>query len=298
MNPAANHRTGFIAIVGRPNVGKSTLLNHLLQQKLSITSSKPQTTRHKITGILSDKETQYIFVDTPGYQIKYPGVLNKALNRTVNHALADADLILLLVEAMRFSEDDQTIINLLPDSVPVILVVSKIDEVKDKKVLLPFIDKLAKQHAFRDIVPLSATKNLNLDTLFSVIRPLLPEGPPMFAAGQHSDQPPPFFAAEIIREKIFRLLRNEIPYSVNVIIDEFKVVKKVHHIQASIWVDKASQKAIIIGKQGLELKLIGTRARKEMEKLFGTTVYLQLWVKVKAGWSKDVNILHSLGYHD
>lgn len=298
MNATTNHRAGFVAIVGRPNVGKSTLLNHLLKQKLSITSSKPQTTRHKVTGIATTLDTQYVFMDTPGYQLQHTGPLNRMLNRTVGHAVMDANVIILVVEAGRFEEGDQAILELLPKRIPVFLVINKIDRVPDKKQLLPFIEDFSRRFNFREVIPVSASKDVNLDKVLEVVRTYLPQGEALYDAEQISDQPQKFFAAEIVREKVFRLLHSEIPYSVNVVIDDFRTKDKTLHIQASIWVEKSSQKAILIGKDGAQLKVVGTRARHEMEKFFEVPVYLQLWVKVKKGWAKDVRTLHGLGYHD
>ena len=298
MNATTNHRAGFVAIVGRPNVGKSTLLNHLLKQKLSITSSKPQTTRHKVTGIATTLDTQYVFMDTPGYQLQHTGPLNRMLNRTVGHAVMDANVIILVVEAGRFEEGDRAILELLPKRIPVFLVINKIDRIRDKKQLLPFIEDFSRRFNFTEVIPVSASKDVNLDKVLEVVRAYLPQGEALYDAEQISDQPQKFFAAEIVREKVFRLLHSEIPYSVNVVIDDFRSKDKTLHIQASIWVEKSSQKAILIGKDGAQLKVVGTRARQEMEKFFEVPVYLQLWVKVKKGWAKDVRTLHGLGYHD
>ena len=288
--------TGFIAIVGRPNVGKSTLLNHLVGQKVSITSRKAQTTRHRVTGIRTEANAQYVFVDTPGFQTKHRSALNTAMNRTVTQALQDVDVVLFVVEALHFDTRDQQVLALLPQNRPVLLVINKIDHLADKGALLPFMQKLAALFAFAAVVPVSAEKGIQLDSLLAEIGPRLPESGPMFGEDEITDRSERFLAAELIREKVFRMMGDEIPYSVTVEIEQFVQEGNLRRIHAAIVVDKAGQKAILIGKGGEKLKLIGTQAREGMEKLFDGKVYLELWVKVKGGWADDERALKSLGY--
>jgi GTP-binding protein Era len=292
----ANFHTGFIAIVGRPNVGKSTLLNHLVGQKVSITSRKAQTTRHRVTGIRTEANAQYVFVDTPGFQTKHRSALNTAMNRTVTQALQDVDVVLFVVEALHFDTRDQQVLALLPQNRPVLLVINKIDHLADKAALLPFMQKLAALFTFAAVVPVSAEKGIQLDSLLAEIGPRLPESGPMFGEDEVTDRSERFLAAELIREKVFRMMGDEIPYSVTVEIEQFVQEGKLRRIHASIVVDRQGQKAILIGKGGEKLKLIGTQAREGMEKLFDGKVYLELWVKVKGGWADDERALKSLGY--
>jgi GTP-binding protein Era len=292
---SASFRAGLIAIVGRPNVGKSTLLNRLVGQKISITSRKPQTTRHRITGILTHDDAQYVFVDTPGFQTKYHNALNRAMNRSVVQSLQDVDAVLLVIDALQFNGRDRQVLKLL-SSHPTLLVINKIDKLADKKQLLPFIEKVSKEHHFAAIVPVSAQKNLQLKELLQTVREFLPENPPLYPADEITDRNERFLAAESIREKLFRQLGEEVPYAVSVVIDEFAFERGLRRIQASIIVDKSSQKAIIIGAKGEKLKAIATQAREDMEKLFGGKVFLQVWVKVKSGWADDAQALKKLGY--
>lgn len=292
---SASFRAGLIAIVGRPNVGKSTLLNRLVGQKISITSRKPQTTRHRITGILTHDDAQYVFVDTPGFQTKYHNALNRAMNRSVVQSLQDVDAVLLVIDALQFNGRDRQVLKLL-SSHPTLLVINKIDKLADKKQLLPFIEKVSKEHHFAAIVPVSAQKNLQLKELLQTVREFLPENPPLYPADEITDRNERFLAAESIREKLFRQLGEEVPYAVSVVIDEFAFERGLRRIQASIIVDKSSQKAIIIGGKGEKLKAIATQAREDMEKLFGGKVFLQVWVKVKSGWADDAQALKKLGY--
>ena len=290
------HRAGFVAIVGRPNVGKSTLLNRLIGQKLSITSRKPQTTRHRISGIHTDADTQYVFVDTPGFQRKHVNALNRALNRTVTETLADVDVIILVIEALRFGAADDEMLRLLPPGKPVLLAINKIDRQPNKTRLLPFIRDVAGRRSFVAIVPLSAKQGVQMDALLSAVRPLLPEGPSLFAEEQITDRTTRFLAAEFIREKIFRQSGEELPYAVSVIIEQWEEIDNLIRIHAAIVVDKPNHKAMIIGKQGDKLKRIGTDARLDLEKLLGTKVFLNLWVKVRSGWADDQAMLKQLGY--
>mgnify|MGYP000533640858 FL=1 len=296
MNNHANFQTGFIAIVGRPNVGKSTLLNHLVGQKVSITSRKAQTTRHRINGILTDQLSQFIFVDTPGFQMKHTNRLNSMMNSVVTQSLKEVDVVLFIIEALHFGDRDKLILKLLPNNKPVILVINKIDNVEDKKLLLPFLEEMAKCFAFDSMVPISAEKKVQLPNLLDSIRPHLPQGVPLYDEDDITDRNERFVAAELVREKLFRLMGDEIPYATSVVIEEFKIEGSLRRIHASIIVEKANQKAIVIGKNGEKLKAIGTQARKEMEKLFGSKVFLQIWVKVKSGWADDSKVLRSLGY--
>lgn len=289
-------KCGNVAIVGRPNVGKSTLLNHILGLKLSITSRKPQTTRHRLLGIHTTADTQYLFVDTPGFQQKHLNALNKSLNKTVTQVLTEVDVVLFVIEPMKLGEADETVLKLLPTDKPVILVVNKADLMGDKSNLLPLIQDFDLLHPFAAIVPVSAKKNLNLEELLETTRQYLPEQPAIYGEDELTDKNERFLAAELIREKIFRLLGDEVPYSVAVEIEKFEVVKGVRRIFAAVIVDKEGQKPMIIGKGGEKLKQISTEARQDMENLFGGKVYLEVWVKVKGGWADDARALKSLGY--
>jgi GTP-binding protein Era len=294
--PSTGYRSGYVAIIGRPNVGKSTLLNKLVGQKISITSKKSQTTRHRINGIVTDAQSQFVFVDTPGFQTQYGSRLNSGMNRAVTQSIQDVDVVILVVEAMNFDERDKRIVKLLPAVKPVILAINKIDRLADKSLLLPFLEKLANEFAFEAIIPLSAQKGIQLPDLMRTVRPLLPERPPLFGEDEVTDRSERFIAAELIREKLFRLLGEELPYSTGVVIDEFTTEGELRKIHASIIVDKPNQKAIVIGQKGEKLKLIATTARKDMEESFGGKVYLKVWVKVKSGWADDAQILRTLGY--
>lgn len=291
-----NFRCGTVAIVGRPNVGKSTLLNHILGLKLAITSRKAQTTRHRLLGIHTDENTQFLFVDTPGFQEKHLNALNKSLNKTVTQVLTEVDVVLCVVEPMQLSEADKKVLRLLPDNKPVILAVNKADLMGNKNALLPLIENFSALHPFVDIVPVSAKKNLHIDTLLAAIRTQLPEQAAIYEEDELTDKNERFLAAEMIREKIFRLLGDEIPYSIAVEIEQFEMDKKLRRIAAAIIVDKESQKPMLIGKGGVKLKQISTEARQDMEKLFGGKVFLETWVKVKSGWADNARALKSLGY--
>ncbi len=290
------YRSGYIAIVGRPNVGKSTLLNRLVGQKISITSKKSQTTRHRIHGIFTDEYSQFVFVDTPGFQTRHTNRLNSGMNRLVTQTLRDVDIVILVIEAMRFDDRDKLVVKLLPKSKPVVLALNKIDRLADKSQLLPFLEKMSKEFDFAAMVPISAENGGQLPELIAAIRPHLPQNPPLFLEDEVTDRDERFIAAELVREKLFRLLGEEIPYSTSVIIDQFAVEDELRRIHASIVVDKSSQKAIVIGKDGEKLKLIATQARKDMEESFGSKVYLKIWVKIKSGWAEDARMLKTLGY--
>lgn len=292
-------RCGYIAIVGRPNVGKSTLLNHLLHQKISITSRKPQTTRHRILGINSDEHHQCLFVDTPGLNAQFNKALNKVMNDTVFNVIKDVDLVLFVVERFIWNEADQFVLDALANAkVPVLLIINKIDLVQDKTELLPHIAELAKKREFAEIVPVSALGGHNLETIDNLVKALLPEGPFLFPEDQVTDRSSRFLAAELIREKVTRQLGDELPYEVTVEIEKFERVKSVMHIHGLILVDKKGQKRIVIGKDGERLKQIGSSAREDMETSFDSKVMLNLWVKVKSGWADDERALQSLGYLD
>ncbi|HYN55023.1 MAG TPA: GTPase Era [Methylotenera sp.] len=289
-------RCGTVAIVGRPNVGKSTLLNHILGMKLAITSRKAQTTRHRLLGIHTTDDTQFLFVDTPGFQQKHLNALNKGLNKTVTQVLTEVDVVLFVIEPMKLGDADRKVLQLLSDKTPTILVVNKSDLMGDKGNLLPLIQDFDLEFPFSEIVPVSAKKSLNLDELLASIRKYLPEQAAIYSEDELTDKNERFLAAELVREKIFRLLGDEIPYSVAVEIEKFEVVGNLRRIFCAIIVDKDSQKPMLIGKNGDKMKQISTEARQDMEKLFGGKVYLETWVKVKGGWADDERALKSLGY--
>lgn len=289
-------RTGFVAIVGRPNVGKSTLLNRLIGQKISIVSRKAQTTRHRVTGILTEDDAQFVFVDTPGFQTRHRNALNRTMNRAVTQALAEVDLVFLVIEAGRFGDDDRKVVDVLPADAKVILVINKVDRLADKAQLLPFIARMSQVRPFDEIVPLSAEKGTNVAELVTAARPFLPPGPPMFEADDVTDRSERFLAAEFLREKLFRLLGDELPYGMTVEIEKFETEGNLRKIHAAVIVDRASHKGIVIGKGGEQLKRISSEARVELEKLFDARIYLEVWVKVRSGWADDERALKSLGY--
>ena len=294
--PAKPFRTGYIAIVGRPNVGKSTLLNRLVGQKLSITSRKPQTTRQRITGIMTRADAQLMFVDTPGFQTRHTSALNRHMNRTVTQALNDVDVILLVIEAGRFSAEDRALLGLLPKKHKLLLVINKTDRLADRGALLPFISQVSAEHEFAEIVPVSASRGHGVDELVTTISRHLPEQPALYGADEITESSERFLAAELIREKLFRLLGDELPYASAVIIDKFALEGTMRRIHASIIVDKDTHKGIVVGAKGAQLKAIGTKARLDMEELFGGKVHLELWVKVKRGWAENQQVMKQLGY--
>jgi GTPase len=295
MSEQTATRCGFIAIVGRPNVGKSTLLNHLIQQKISITSRKPQTTRHRITGIKTEGNTQFVYVDTPGLHKDQKKALNRAMNATVTEVLKDVDVVLFVVERMIFNDEDQMVLQALENiRVPVLLLINKCDQIENRERLLPYIQKLAGLREFAEIIPLAVLTGHNLDTVDSCVARYLPEGPFLFPDDQVTDRSSRFLAAELIREKITRQLGDELPYEVMVEIEKFEQQGNVLHIHGLILVDKQGQKQIIIGKDGGRLKTIGKAARLDMEEAFDSKVMLNLWVKVKSGWADDERALQSL----
>lgn len=307
----SDFRSGFVAIVGRPNVGKSTLMNHLLGQKLSITSRKPQTTRHKIIGIDSREHMQAVYVDTPGMHKKEVRAINKMMNKAAHSALRDVNLVLFVIDGQKWTQNDDLVLEKLVNaSMPVILVINKVDTLEDKRAILPLIEQRTKLMQFAEIVPVSALRGSNLDHLRDTIGQYLPFSPPLYAMDQVTDRSERFLASEVIREKIMRQLGEELPYDLTVQIESFKIEEPVMnpktgklkaactYIDATIFVERQGQKAIVIGDKGKKLKQIGMDARADMEKMFEQKIMLTLWVKVKGGWSDDERALKSLGYSD
>ena len=292
-------RCGYVAIVGRPNVGKSTLLNHILGQKLSITSRKPQTTRHNLLGILTEPNLQMIFVDTPGIHTNQERAINRVMNRSAASVISDVDVVIFVVDRNQWSEADEYVAKCLSNtSVPVIVVVNKIDMIEDKETLLPHLQFLSKQVNAHDLVPLSALRKTNLEPLLARLKTLMPENPPLFAEDQITDRSERFLCSEIIREKITRQLGAEVPYQVTVEIENFRAEGKITHIDALILVERDGQKKIIIGNGGERIKSIGQKSRVDIENLLACKVMLKTWVKVRSGWSDDERALRSLGYMD
>lgn len=294
--PAPAYRAGAAAIVGRPNVGKSTLLNRLVGQKLSITSRKPQTTRTRLAGILTRPDLQVAFVDTPGFQTRHGGALNRGMNRTVSQSLEGVDAVIFVVEALRFGREDEQALAVIPAGLPVLLAVNKVDRAPDKAQLLPFIARLSALREFKAIVPLSAAKGTGVPELVQALSPHLPEQPPLYGEDELTDASERFLAAELIREKLFRLTGDELPYASAVAIESFTMDGSMRRIQAVIIVDKESHKGMVVGAKGARLKDIATRARIDMERLFDGKVFLEVWVKVRSGWSEDERFLKSV-YH-
>ncbi|OGT38109.1 MAG: GTPase Era [Gammaproteobacteria bacterium RIFCSPHIGHO2_12_FULL_37_14] len=290
-------RSGIVAILGRPNVGKSTLLNCLLGKKLSITSAKPQTTRWQILGIKTLHHAQIIYIDTPGLHEVEKHAMNRYMNRIASSVLLDADIIIFMINAMGWQDEDELVLKKLKNiTKPVILVINKIDLLKDKTQLLPMIDQLQKRYPFVHVIPISALKADKVTSLENEIIHLLPAGPQLYPEDQLTDKSVRFQIAEIIREKIIQALEEELPYVTTVEIEQFKQESKLTEISAIIWVERQGQKIIIIGKQGAQLKKIGTQARRDIEKLLGQKIFLRLWVKVKERWTDDERALKSLGY--
>ena len=291
---------GFVAIVGRPNVGKSTLLNKLLGQKVSITSRKPQTTRHRILGIDTQGAYQTIFVDTPGLHIEEKRAINRLMNRAATSSLGDVEMVVFVVDGTQWTADDDMVLNKLRYmQCPVVLAVNKVDVIKDKEILLPHLQMLAQKGNFAEILPISAEKGTNVEKIRDMAKRLLPEGQHYFPDDYITDRSSRFMASEIIREKLMRFTGEELPYSVTVEIERFKVEDDgLFHINALILVEREGQKKMVIGNKGEKLKVIGTEARLDMERLFGQRVFLELWVKVKSGWADDERALRSLGYGD
>ena len=289
-------RCGHVAIVGRPNVGKSTLVNAIVGARISITSKKPQTTRFRLLGIATRDEAQIILVDTPGFQTVYRSRLNERMNRSVRDGLAGVDAIVVVMEAGKVDAGDREVLALLPGGTPVIAALNKVDKLRDKARLLPNMAEIASLHDFAAIVPISAEKGSQLDALHVEITRLLPEGDPLYAQDDLTDRDERFLAAEFIREKIFRALGDEIPYATMVAIDSFETERTLRRIHASVYVDKASQRAILLGEGGARMKAIGSAARQDMEQLFGGKVFLEIWVRLKSGWADDERMLNRIGY--
>lgn len=293
---ATPFRCGAVAVLGRPNVGKSTLMNRLIGQKISITAPRPQTTRYAIRGIRSSLDWQVVFVDTPGFQTTHRSALNRAMNRSVSGALHEVDVVVLTCEAGRWGEQDRRVLALVEGAIPVLAVINKIDLLARRDVLLPFIDKLRGERDFAAIVPVCARTGQGVDELLAVLAPMMPEGPRRFGTDALTDRSERFLAAEFIREKLFRHLGAELPYGVAVEIERFEQEGSLRRIAASILVERASHKAMVIGRGGALLKSVGAEARRDLENLFGGKVFLETWVKVKSGWSDDDRVLRSLGH--
>ena len=292
-------RCGYVALVGRPNVGKSTLLNHLLGQKISITSRKPQTTRHRVLGIKTEGAIQIVYVDTPGLHKIEPKAINRYMNQTASQAMLDVDVVIFVIERLRWTEEDDWVLEKVKHvQCPVILAINKIDLIDDKKQLLPALQKLSEKFPFAEIFPLSALRGHNLDALETAIKRRLPKNPHFFPEDQVTDRSERFLAAELVREKVMRQLGEELPYEITVEIESFKREGKLLTIDALILVERDGQKKIVIGNGGERIRQIGEEARKDMQKLFDSKIMLKLWVKVKAGWSDDERALRSLGYSD
>ena len=289
-------RCGTVAIVGRPNVGKSTLLNHIVGAHVAITSRKAQTTRHRIQGILTDRQAQYIFVDTPGYQTQHLNALNKTMNRTVGQVAHEVDVVVFVIDAHGWDERDDPVLALMPPKAPVILALNKVDKVADKSKIAATLVAANAKRDFAALVPVSASKGTQLKALLWEIRKHLPEQEAIYGEEEITDRPERFLAAELVRERIFRLLGDELPYSTAVDIEKFELDGTMRRIAATIYVDKPSHKGIVIGEKGATLKRIGTEARHAMEELFGSKVFLELWVRVKGGWADSEKMLRQLGY--
>lgn len=299
MSMEAEYRCGYVAIAGRPNVGKSTLLNALLGERLAITSHKPQTTRHSLLGVKTTADGQILFLDTPGIHERKQDALNRYLNRAARSAVAGVDLSLFVVEALRWGREDESVLQVLKrHGKPVIVAVNKVDAVADKAQLLPFLEELSKKHELRALVPISARTGTGLEQLENEILKALPVGPRVFDEDQITDRTERFFAAELVREQLTRRFAREIPYAVTVEIEQFVDEDTLYRIAALIWVERPGQKKILIGRDGSALKEVGRQARIEMESLFGRKVFLSLWVKVKKSWSSDEGALARLGYTD
>lgn len=288
---------GYIALIGRPNVGKSTLLNRILQQKVSITSRKPQTTRHRILGIATEGEAQFVYVDTPGIHQGLNKPLNRMMNKNAMSVLSDVDAIVFLIEGTHWKDDDDAVLKLLKKaSAPCFLVVNKVDKIRDKEALLPWLKTLSTKHDFAAMIPLSAKTGVGIEALTEALKSVLPRGPHLFHEDQFTDRPVRFLCAELLREKIFRLCGQELPYSTAVDIESFQNGEDLIRIHALIWVNKENHKQMIIGDKGQKLKEIASSARLDMEKLLGKKVFLQCWCKVKSGWLDDERLLKQFGY--
>lgn len=303
QNPGPAQRCGLVAIVGKPNVGKSTLLNALVGQKISITSRKAQTTRHRITGMRTVGATQFVFVDTPGFQTRHGNALNRSLNKTVLGAVGDVDLVLFVVEAGQFNQADERVLKLLAEGVPVLLIANKLDTVHRRADIAPWLQEMQQRHPFAEIVPMAAKNTKDIERLFSICEKYLPEHPWWYDEDELTDRSEKFMAGEMVREKLFRLTGDELPYTSTVVIDKFeeeepqkKGQKRLVRIAATIVVERDGHKAMVIGDKGERIKRIGTEARVELEKLMDAKVFLELWVKVRSGWADDEARVRSFGY--
>lgn len=289
-------RSGTVGLVGRPNTGKSSLLNRLVGQKLAIVSPREQTTRHLLTGVLTTADCQYAFVDSPGFQTRHRNLLNRSLNRRAGEAARDVDVVAFVLEALHLDSADRQALAKVPEAMPLVAVVNKVDLVRPQAKLLPFLERVARERKFDAIVPVSASTGRNVPELLRVLREHLPEGAAHYPSDQLTDRDERFFAAELLREKIFRLLGEELPYRCEAVVDSFREEGRLRRIEATLWVERDSQKPIVIGRQGATLKRISTEARKDMERLFGGKVFLQVWVKVRRRWTDDERLLRQLGY--
>ena len=289
-------RCGYVAIVGRPNVGKSTLLNRLVGQKLSITSRRPQTTRHRILGVLTRPDAQLLFLDTPGYQTRSGGALNRVLNRTAQQVAQDADVVVMVCDASGWTRADEQLAKLLPTDRPVLLAVNKLDAVRDKAKMLPLLEQVAGVRAFDEIVPISARTGRQVDLLVELCAARLPEGERVYADDDLTDRGERFLAAELIREKLFRLLGDELPYQSTVVIEQYEELPRLRRVFATVLVDRDAQKGIVLGASGERIKRIATEARLDLERMLGIPVYLELFVKVRSGWADDEQSLRAYGY--
>ena len=291
-----NLKSGYVSIVGKTNAGKSTLLNNILGQKIAITSRKPQTTRHRFLGIKTDNIHQMIFVDTPGFHTGQKRALNRYMNKIANNAMRGVDLVLYVVDGLNWSSEDLDRVKSIPQETSVILVVNKTDKVKNKNLLLPYIEERSKESIFSHIIPISALKNIGVDDLISLLQEELPLGKHLYPEDQITDISEKFLASEVIREKCINRLGDELPYRISVSIEKFSELKDIIHIDSTIYVEKQSQKGMLIGQSGSRLKSIGTASRIELEELLGSKIMLKTWVKVKSGWSDNESVLPSMGY--
>jgi len=289
-------RSGSVGLVGRPNTGKSSLLNRILGEKLAIVSPRAQTTRHLLTGVLTTEHCQIAFVDSPGFQTRHRNLLNRTLNRRAGEAARDADVVAFVLEALHFDAADRAALDRVPADRPAVAVLNKVDRVRTPSRLLPFVARVARERQFEAIVPVSAATGRNVPELLRVLASLLPEGPPLYPADQMTDRDERFFAAELLREKLFRLLTDELPYSCEVRVESFREEGRLRRIDATLWVEREAHKPIVLGRGGAMLKRISTEARKDMERMFGGKVFLQVWIKVKRNWSEDARTLRELGY--
>ena len=294
MNPKT--KSGYVSIVGKTNAGKSTLLNNILGQKIAITSRKPQTTRHRFLGIKTEGLNQIIFVDTPGFHSGQKRALNRYMNKVASNAMRGVDIVLYVVDSLKWGEEDFSRVQSISEETTIILVVNKVDKLEDKNLLLPFIEERSKEDIFSNIIPISALKDIGIDELLNSICNKLPEGDHLYPEDQVTDISEKFLASEIIREKCINRLGDELPYRISISIERFSELNGITHIDSAIFVEKQSQKGMLIGKSGSQLKAIGTSSRKELEKLLDTKVMLKTWVKVKSGWSDNESLLPSMGY--